>query len=151
MFWFLSWMVLLLFIPADWAEFIDSGISKWNIPYVGTAIFLIPVSFFISSLIRWFMHISGESGGYLKNKLRIHRARNILLYELTDEEQSIVSYIASYGSSAGMDDCMRVSIMNLIDKGIIYERSGFYNTTFYLSSFYEPLVKKLIIEFSKEE
>lgn len=144
MFWFLSWVVLLLFIPASWAEFIDSGIGKWNIPYVGTAIFLIPISFFVSQLAKklyyYFFSVSKE-----KQKIKnINKAIKELL-ELPYEEQTIVNYIFKNGSTDRMKDCSMAAICNLIDKKIIY-RGSYYSRAYHLKNVYEDALIKIIAE-----
>ncbi|MEQ4655668.1 super-infection exclusion protein B [Providencia manganoxydans] len=147
MFWLLSWMVLLLFIPADWAEFIDSGISKWSIPYVGTAIFLIPVSFFVSLLVKklyhYFFSISEEKQD-IKN---INKAKKILR-GLSTEEWQIINYIFEKGSTEYMADCSMASICNLVDKKIIYGLGGRSPSshTYYLYDLYEDAIVKIVAE-----
>lgn len=147
MFWVLSWMVLLIFIPSDWAEFIDSGIQKWNVPYIGTAIFLIPVSFFISLLTKNFYHyffFISEEKQDIKN---INKARKILK-NLSTEEQQIIKYIFENGDTDGIEKCSMASICNLADKKIIYGigRGSRYTQTYYLYDTYEEALVKIVAE-----
>lgn len=144
MFWLLSWMILLLFIPANWAEFIDSGIGKWDIPYIGTAIFLIPASFFVSLLVKrlyyYFFSVSKE-----KQEIKNINKATKELQKLSYEEQAIVNYIFKNGSTIRMGECSMASICSLVDKNIIYRGSP-YSQAYHLKNIYERAFVKVIAE-----
>ncbi len=145
MFWLLSWMVLLLFIPSGWAEFIDNGIGKWNVPYIGTAIFMIPVSFFISLIAKNLYELLFSL--LEKRKEKNHSTKAIkILNELTEKEKEIVNYIFQEGSTAYMDDCPISDIFKLLNKGIIYGIGGDspLSRTYYLKELYEEALIKII-------
>ncbi|MBW5406189.1 super-infection exclusion protein B [Morganella morganii] len=147
MFWFLSWMVLLLFIPSGWAEFIDSGIGKWGVPYIGTAIFLIPISFFISLMIKntcYYLSLVSEA---VKDKKQAHNVREAL-FSLNDEEADVIKYIFENGNSDYMDNCTATTLFSLVEKGIIYS-SGHgspLSRTYYLNKKYENAFIRIISE-----
>lgn len=145
MFWFLSWMLLLLFIPSVWTEFIDSGIGKWSVPYIGSAIFLIPVSFFISlitkSIYNYFFSVSEEK----KDKRKLINAKKIL-HSLNDEESEVVRYIFENGSTDYMQGCSMTTICRLTEKNIIYGIGGMSPSshTYYLYELYEKAIISIV-------
>ena len=147
MFWFLSWMVLLLFIPSRWAEFIDSGIGKWNVPYIGTAIFLIPISFFISLMIKSSCYYLAFVSEAVKDKRKAIDAKNKLLY-VTEEESLIIKYIFENGSSDYMPNYTVAALFRLTEKGIIYGVGGDspLSRTYYLNMEYENALIRIIAE-----
>ncbi|NBN36586.1 MULTISPECIES: super-infection exclusion protein B [Proteus] len=145
MFWFLSWMALLLFIPSGWAEFIDNGIGKWNVPYIGTAIFMIPVSFFISLVAKNLYEFSLSFLDKIKEKKHSTKAIKTLS-ELTEKEWEIINYIFKEGSTEYIDGCHISDIFKLVNKRIIYG-VGYgspLSRIYYLEKLYEEAFIKII-------
>ncbi|EMH0746745.1 superinfection exclusion B family protein [Proteus mirabilis] len=145
MFWFLSWMAILLFIPSGWAEFIDNGIGKWNVPYIGTAIFMVPVSFFISLVAKNLYESSLSFLEKTKEKKQLTRAIKVL-NGLTEKEMEIVNYIFQNGSSEYIANCPISDIFKLVNKGVIHG-IGYdspLSRTYYLEGLYEEAMIKII-------
>ncbi len=147
MFWFLSWMVLLLLIPSGWAEFIDTGLASRGVPYIGANAFLAAVAFFVGCFIKW---LNLHCRAYI-SQAKDHLSFNVAKKEiqsLSDEEKEIILEMIDNQNNSGhvFNEDNNIYILSLLDKGIVRVVFDRYVTKYDMDGYYKQAAISLMVE-----
>lgn len=146
MFWLFAWLLLLLLFPDSASHFVNDRIHFFDIPYVGVALILFPVSFFISYFLkRLWSSLIGMCRN-IKGALKFRRAKKEI-QSLTEKEKEIIKCLFDgddIGDFANDED--GIYIHSLISKSIIHEHHDIFITKYELDCYYRKAFIILLVE-----
>lgn len=143
MVWLFAWLTLLLIIPSEWRSFIDSRLGFFDISYIGTLIFLVPVSFFISLFLQWVAAKLINLFHRVQSKIKTHKAEKLIL-SLSEEEKDLIVDIVDNGTYIPSDDASD-PVMNLLHKEVIYSCQNKFSSEYKLTDLYKKVVVGMMV------
>ncbi|EAB8791437.1 super-infection exclusion protein B [Morganella morganii] len=152
MFWFLSWMVLLLFTPSGWSEFIDSGLAARGVPYIGANAFLAAAAYFIGSFVKWLHPHLRDYVNYIKGERHFSNAKKEI-QSLPDEEKEIILEMIDHENNSGhvFNEEDNIYLLSLLDKGIVRVVFDPYVTKYDMDGYYKQAAISLMVETYEKE